>query len=101
MSDLISRSELRVAALKATKLDDFAFDNWYPCWQMSLCIKNAPAVEAIEVIHAHWIMEPAGMGFSPDYRCSACRKFAREDNRNNAILSPFCPNCGTRMDGTT
>ena len=50
MSDLISREALREQAIKATKCSDFAFDNCYPYWQMSLCIKNAPTVDAVEVV---------------------------------------------------
>jgi len=53
--DLISRSELRAAAIKATAIlghepSEFSFDNCYPYWQFSKCIKEAPSVDVVPVV---------------------------------------------------
>ena len=57
-------------------------------------IKNLPAVDAVEVVHAKW--EPIGQivrtPYIPNYYCSNCK--ARPIQTGN-----YCPNCGARMDG--
>ena len=49
----------------------------------------------IPVAHGEWIVNPER---EYDYICSVCGGDAPEDRwRNNAILTPYCPNCGTKM----
>lgn len=51
-------------------------------------IRNAPAVEAEPVVHAHWVCD-----CEPYHICSNCRhKFSLFDR------VPRCPNCGAHMD---
>lgn len=57
-------------------------------------IARFPAVEAEPVRHGRWLKYS---GFMPIYRCSIC------DQRNlfkgdDEVLSPYCPNCGAKMD---
>ena len=51
----------------------------------------------IPVVHGEWIVNPKR---EYDYICSVCDGYAPEDRwRNHAILKPYCPNCGAKMDG--
>lgn len=65
-------------------------------------IEDAPTVDAVEVVHGHWISltdcSNAGV------YCSICyKKVWKEDyawcNRKNKLRSNYCPNCGAKMDG--
>ena len=56
---------------------------------MKRLIEMQPTVDAVEVVHGHWIR--TGMHLLP-YECSACG--SKEEGRTN-----FCPNCGAKMDG--
>ena len=64
-------------------------------------IDEAPTVDAVEVVHGHWISltdcSNAGV------YCSVChKKVWKEDyawcNRKNKLRSNYCPNCGAKMD---
>ena len=54
-------------------------------WQIS----HAPTIDAVPVIHAHWIKQN---GFDNLFACSNCEEFAEcgEDK--------YCRHCGARMD---
>ena len=59
-------------------------------------MEDAPAVDAVEVVHAYWIKheyaeEENGL-LVPNYECSACRSWERDEGY-------YCPNCGAKMDG--
>lgn len=75
-----------------------------------------PAVDAVPVVHAHWIENSSeyyklcySRGQTPEQRecltesdvaCSAClRKFNTTDNSFTHDCANFCPNCGAKMDG--
>ena len=58
-------------------------------------IKNAPTVDAVEVVHGRWEKASETM---PIYRCSICKERNLFKNGNN-VLSNYCPNCGAKMDG--
>lgn len=49
-------------------------------------VNNAPTIEAEPVRRGRWIAKRGR------WRCSACGKEVFMD-------SPYCPNCGARMDG--
>lgn len=55
-------------------------------------IDEAPTVDAVEVVHGRW-----KMGFS--VRCSVCNGYALTDEDNDPWITPYCPNCGAKMDG--
>ena len=68
-------------------------------------IENAPTIEADPVIHARWIVN---VEFNNGERviatCSNCKDRGEvRTNRNEwgiwNIDSPYCPNCGAKMDG--
>ena len=54
-------------------------------------VKNAPTVEAVEVVHGRWIRKHL-LGCEPFYLCSICEKLHDQDYN-------FCNNCGAKMDG--
>ena len=58
-------------------------------------IENAPAVDAMEVKHGRW------MNNADDYpECNRCGYMPQYDPAIDDIYySPYCPNCGARMDG--
>ena len=59
------------------------------------CIKNAPTVDAVEVVHGHWIETEEGT------ICSECHEHPFSDGYF-AIANyngDWCPNCGAKMDG--
>lgn len=78
-----------------------------PNYQAALAL----AVEALElaqaekdrrlVVHGRWISwEEAGNSIpSPDrYECSVCHDAAQRLCNGIDLLSPYCPNCGAKMD---
>lgn len=52
-------------------------------------IKNAPTVDAAEVVHGRWIRR------HNETKCSRC-KFIYYSNHDDFN---YCPNCGAKMDG--
>lgn len=44
------------------------------------------------VVHGRWVM-----GFS--VRCSVCNGYALTDEDHDPWITPYCPNCGSKMDG--
>jgi hypothetical protein len=58
-------------------------------------VKDAPTVDAVEVVHGRWIETEEGT------ICSECNEHPFEDGEY-AIANykaNYCPNCGARMDG--
>lgn len=108
MNDAISRSAL---------LEIFSDKNSKHCelWHYGIIqahIKTAPALDVAPVVHARWN--------EADGTCSACCHEAfydewtepkwdydwdenlvqtGEETHIQFIFSPYCPNCGARMDG--
>ena len=50
MPEYIEREALRAEALRLTKQMEFSFDNCFPYWQFSKCIKEAPSVDVVPVV---------------------------------------------------
>lgn len=55
-------------------------------------LDEIPAADATPVVHGRWVcvhkIDPIS-----GYRCSKCRRIVGFD------LTPYCPNCGAKMDG--
>lgn len=62
------------------------------CTKESCPIWKAPAADVAPVVHGVWAcvnkIDPIS-----GYRCSKCRRIVGFD------LTPYCPNCGAKMDG--
>ena len=56
-------------------------------------IKNLPAADAVEVVHAKWVRPTkiGGRAYNLPH-CSACQEVPCDESK-------YCPNCGARMDG--
>lgn len=83
MEELIRKCDARKAVLKINPSSAY-------------CVNNIKPVDAIEVIHAHWINKTKDINGMVDERwdCSNCWQvywFACPDFN-------FCPNCGAQMD---
>lgn len=76
--------------------------NWGTCpvigYAMKEWLAEQPTIEAEPVMHGRWIEEiEFGCDGSPNgchFRCSICNEIEYE-------TTPYCPNCGARMDGDT
>ena len=55
-------------------------------------VETCLAVDAVPVVHGRWVM-----GFS--VRCSVCNGYALTDEDHDPWITPYCPNCGSKMDG--
>lgn len=55
-----------------------------------LLLRDAPTVDAVEVVHGHWIPIPE----HENKRCSVCRIVF-----SDFMLGYYCPHCGAKMDG--
>lgn len=60
-------------------------------------IKSSPTADVVEVKHGEWhlLKNCANEGVY----CSVCnKKVYKTDYANQKIKSPYCPNCGAKMD---
>ena len=60
-------------------------------------IRNAPIVDAVEVVHGRWVGHYDvswihKRKWLTGYDCSVCGKFIN-------TMTPYCPYCGAKMDG--
>lgn len=73
-------------------------------------IEGLPAADVEPVRHGRWIpiRESEITGWNPEfagrnpiggYKCSECGEFAVFDCNDEYVLSDFCHNCGSKMDG--
>ena len=59
-------------------------------------MEEAPAVDAVEVVHGRWIhkhFDDVCGGWYNEWHCSVCNGRVYEKGFN------YCPNCGAKMDG--
>lgn len=89
-------------------IDADALKSWIDCGHLSrpteLCfseqdvvriIDMRPTIDAVPVVHGHWIKVLGGNGLVSTIRCSEC------DNCDNPSYIPgnYCWFCGAKMDG--
>ena len=99
MSEYINKQD----ALYATDVgrDNWTSPNnaeaWWACGEMKDAIRKTieslPAVDAEPVRHGRWIGDEFGS------RCGVCGLYAYRDKFDKPWESPYCPNCGAKMDG--
>lgn len=92
MSDLISREALQGEILRVTLENPDSSHNYAVA--VANAISNAPAADAVEVVHAKWGKMHYDAEFDEYTRpCSNCGYYSLE------YVKLYCPNCGARMDG--
>lgn len=65
----------------------------YDCCEVDAgLIDEIPAADVAPVVHGVWVCVNKTDPIS-GYRCSKCRRRVGFD------LTPYCPNCGAKMDG--
>lgn len=77
------------------KLNKFAPEQYNAL--VNMLIEKQPAADVVEVKHGEWhlLYNCANEGVY----CSVChKKVYKTDYANQKIKSPFCPNCGAKMD---
>lgn len=92
--DLISR-QAAVDAVQKYLEESYVTDSDVIAYEMAYVLNDIPRADAVEVRHAQWIE------FDDDRisgRCSVCgwESHLYEDD---VVGMPYCPNCGSRMDG--
>lgn len=84
MSEYIDKSALTNKLKSSGAIGDFAL----------YILGNFPAADVAPVVHGEWITID---GIS---RCSECGYIPAYDSAiDDLFYSPFCPNCGAKMDG--
>ena len=58
-------------------------------------LKNAPTVDAVEVVHGRW--EKAE--YNGFLRCDQCKDVYINEEWLEDVKWNYCPNCGAKMDG--
>lgn len=73
--------------------DDFSMGYMEALDKVETVIRQAPAVDAVPVVHGRWIDE------YPYVRCSVCNaEWLNCRTDNEPKLFYYCPNCGAKMD---
>ena len=99
--DLIDRSSLGIGKAKREVFDNPTYaDGWNSAIAI---IENAPTVDAVEVVHAHWEDGYAMHNGKEVYKsidCSHCNEIFKTDDREYwKARFKVCPFCGAKMDG--
>lgn len=72
---------------------------------MKRCIIDAPTVDAVPVKHGHWIEKEYKYGGLMAEKmfciCSVCgeEQIQKLDDKFEQFMTPYCANCGAKMDG--
>lgn len=75
------------------------FDAWQEIIDQ---IEAIPAAAVAPVVHGRWVSWAEAGNFIPSsdrYECSVCHDAAHRLCNGDDLLSPFCPNCGAKMQG--
>ena len=107
MAEYIEREALREAFDNADADIVEEYGDGYCDWgfgrqNIMEVINSVPAADVAPVRHGRWIsLEDAGNFIpSPDrHECSVCHDAAQVLVNGIELLSPYCPNCGAKMDG--
>ena len=76
--------------------------------QIASIIENAPTADVEEVKHGEWKDRYEDKYYNKLYVCSACGREALLESYKNElgqwnerqVLTPICPHCGAKMNGT-
>jgi hypothetical protein len=81
---------------------DGTASNGYHAFVTSVEVKDAPTVEAVEVVHGRWLKTKESLGWSEVdcVECSICHEswLSDEDDSFDYLEHwHYCPNCGADM----
>lgn len=79
MSEYIEKSSLLQSLKSSGIASDFAMYK----------ISNFPTADVVPVVHGEWVYD--------EFDIPHCSECGHEVMPN--LISPFCPNCGAKMDG--
>lgn len=75
------------------------------CGEALHCAFEAPTVDAVPVVHGRWVAIDEdcealdGETESKRWGCTNCHEIVEYDDYTHIQrLSPYCPNCGAKMD---
>lgn len=93
MAEYIEREAL-LQALEEVGGCDAPPDSWADGWDKGISeaiksVKELPAADVVEVRYGEWIYG--------DFDIPHCSECGYEKMPN--MISPYCPNCGAKMDG--
>ena len=63
--------------------------------EVAQTVENAPTIDAVPVVHGKWIPVTNGRGGS---ECNLCHAYAPSYQSGAEYNSPYCPNCGAKMN---
>ena len=63
---------------------------------VSSALQKYQKADVVEVVHGKWIPVTNGRGGS---ECNMCHAYAPSYQSGAEYNSPYCPNCGAKMDG--
>ena len=90
MGELIRREDVHTIIVLACK----SHDRSDVLMAIRRGVKNIPSVDAVPVVHGRWIYHDDD--WMPWVSCSECGVCTDIANK-----TPYCPNCGAKMDGGT
>lgn len=100
MDDYISREAADKALTIAAAADK---DKNRRIWAKAICVlHDLPATDVEPVRHGRWISWEEADNCVPSasrHECSICHDAAQVLVNGLELLSAYCPNCGTKMDG--
>ncbi len=59
------------------------------------CIEDCPTIDAVPVVRGEW--KPIFKG-ADTCECSVCKSEGFSDSDFGFIATPYCPNCGAKME---
>lgn len=67
--------------------------------QLEDIVTSLPTADVVEVVHGEWVDDTGQLDSVKQYKCSNCGKKPIVNMNWVTILSNYCPDCGTKMDG--
>ena len=80
------------AHVLSIEIDGCSFESGYDYEKVLEIIAEAPTVDAVEVVHARWIVK------GQDIFCSNCNSESGYNAWGASSFSAYCPHCGAKMD---
>ena len=97
MTDYIEREAVETMLEDASMISDGEYSGY--CTE-DVCLGDIPAADVTPVRHGRWLEYENDVDRGYHY-CSHCKRQAINYSDGGVIteiLSPYCPNCGAKMD---